>query len=614
MAQHSQDAYKSIYESAVQNSTRICERDLDTLAFALDPTILISENPWERRLAMGGEDSSSKERSMKVAEDKAVNHDNTSEYLKSITAQFRHGDPTFKAAPISYLLEFRLIGGNSYIIDDRRLYFVIRSRKFADVEITVPSHPGHFATFISYNPVLMMRSPYFRRVLAQTSTVARTRNANVPGPRRLKLVNPSDRPRTVAVALPESSFTPKSFSFILGYLYSGGLEVTRQECDLNTAFDIYRGSVFLELPALAKQIVGQILVEILHGLYHAPLSNTDYLQLAGREWSTMVKLGCRCWTCVCRTPRVLQLVPQLHLPDDILERGARRAIISQFGVGWCTQEFSTLPEELYNSILTGVLAFVTPTNVFRLLFEAEKALLLLDSPSNPAGQTLNSIVRARIMSVRNFIDDVFYAHLKPCFESKTWSNVVSDCSNSEDEKVVQVHWVMGAISRVKTQRNAYTIYSLLANTTHIQVYTHWQQGLQKSPIGVQIENMMVGLLKIMMMPTSSKPAQLPIPPSVFSMSRILKEEQKVMDTLESTFRRNTTFRRNNSPASFYSDISSVSRVCSLEEPTNTAYNTYLPALNPANISLYSVASSRTISTDYGVYYTRWAISQERMQD
>ncbi|KDR71309.1 hypothetical protein GALMADRAFT_281901 [Galerina marginata CBS 339.88] len=56
-------------------------------------------------------------------------------------------------------------------------------------------------------------------------------------------------------------------------------------------------------------------------------------------------------------------------------------------------------------------------------------------------------------------------------------------------------------------------------------------------------------------------------------------------------------------------------VLSLKEPFDAAYSAYVSGRDSAEgMSLYSVASSRTNSTDYGHYYTRWAISQETLQD
>ncbi|KDR82817.1 hypothetical protein GALMADRAFT_220817 [Galerina marginata CBS 339.88] len=64
-----------------------------------------------------------------------------------------------------------------------------------------------------------------------------------------------------------------------------------------------------------------------------------------------------------------------------------------------------------------------------------------------------------------------------------------------------------------------------------------------------------------------------------------------------------------SSTSFYSFISSQSRIPSLEEPMNVTYNPHAGTSDPTAISFCSVAASRTNTTDYGLYYTRRKISQ-----
>ncbi|KDR77500.1 hypothetical protein GALMADRAFT_245664 [Galerina marginata CBS 339.88] len=57
-----------------------------------------------------------------------------------------------------------------------------------------------------------------------------------------------------------------------------------------------------------------------------------------------------------------------------------------------------------------------------------------------------------------------------------------------------------------------------------------------------------------------------------------------------------------------------SKVHSLEGPTGAANMLSPSSFDSISISSCSVASSRTTSTDYGLYYTRWAISQDTIQE
>lgn len=77
---------------------------------------------------------------------------------------------------------------------------------------------------------------------------------------------------------------------------------------------------------------------------------------------------------------------------------------------------------------------------------------------------------------------------------------------------------------------------------------------------------------------------------------------------------NTMQSRSISPASsIYSDISAQSSA-SIAEDLDPSYRAYPPDLDMGNISSYSYPSSRTISTDYGLFYTRMAISMESIEN
>lgn len=39
---------------------------------------------------------------------------------------------------------------------------------------------------------------------------------------------------------------------------------------------------------------------------------------------------------------------------QVLERGARRALVGLFGEGWCTQEFAALPQKMREALLKGM--------------------------------------------------------------------------------------------------------------------------------------------------------------------------------------------------------------------------------------------------------------------
>ncbi|KDR76593.1 hypothetical protein GALMADRAFT_247000 [Galerina marginata CBS 339.88] len=340
-----------------------------------------------------------------------------------------------------------------------------------------------------------------------------------------------------------------------------------------TAFDIYRGSITLSLPALYQLILAQITVEMLHGLYHAPLPDNVYSRLIGDEWNTMVKLGCRCSTCAHNVPLVLQFAREPNILNELLERGARRAIVGLFG-----EDF--LP--------------VKPLNILPLLFEAENALANLKFPDDPIKEQFVSNVRPRILSVRESIDRALCANVDACLECEEWKSIQkADKSGDIYLRATffeQANWVLQAILRGANQQNVLELYRALAYSTN--PHMNGFSAVDGFSIRQQIEGTRVELLKVMSLVSLLPPPFQPIPP---------------LDLTEVESLRSFS-------TSFYSCISTPNRVPSLDETTNTRYDAHVGALDLATTSLCSQAYSRTISTEYGAYYTRRAFSIETGSD
>jgi hypothetical protein len=102
-----------------------------------------------------------------------------------------------------------------------------------------------------------------------------------------------------AVRLSTPPFTPPS---LLGFLYTGTLNISNPTYDLDTAFLIMRATI-LQLQSLYDEVQARIVQETMHGLFYAFLEFEEYKQITGSKWGTS---GCRCCQCARRVPRMLE--------------------------------------------------------------------------------------------------------------------------------------------------------------------------------------------------------------------------------------------------------------------------------------------------------------------
>ncbi|KDR69683.1 hypothetical protein GALMADRAFT_128543, partial [Galerina marginata CBS 339.88] len=246
MDRQAQKALKPLLDSVTESAIRIWQDDM--LSLFHDAQNRFPDIVWEMEDGRGGS-------SEKIWGHRAIIHARIPSGSQSQGLSMpSHGstwpDFTSRASIGFRRLEIPLTNGSSYFIDELRYLYtnqslidfqkdsglnigrdelqedlnsMLRSQQYADIEIAVPDRGSPWCVpvvFPSHRFILSSRSPYFFRILAQSHEEERNKRSKI--------------------ALPYSSFTPKSFSFILGYLYSGTLKFTQHEWDLTTAFYIYR--------------------------------------------------------------------------------------------------------------------------------------------------------------------------------------------------------------------------------------------------------------------------------------------------------------------------------------------------------------------------------------
>lgn len=160
--------------------------------------------------------------------------------------------------------------------------------------------------------------------------------------------------------------------------------------------------------------------------------------------------------------------------DDVknlhLERGARRALVGLFGEGWCNSEFARLTQKNRDQTLHGLTKRTTPLNVFPLLFAAHTGIAKLNGVMEPWAE----ISRDMILAARKAIDEVLCSQANQCFEQIEWLTIMeADGAHFEDGE--KVEWVMDAVRRGMTEKNAALLYQVM----HID-YSEIRSGFDRS--------------------------------------------------------------------------------------------------------------------------------------
>ena len=329
------------------------------------------------------------------------------------------------------------------------LVFMWRSRLYSDIKISLTgsfssiNHESATAVFSSHRFMLVSRSPYF---LTSLKSWGKTANAIA------KAAAGSGEEEPLTVTLPSPPFTPASLHFTLGYIYTGTLVFSHRTYDLDTAFHIMRSATFLSIQSFYDEIQARVVQEMMHGLYHAFLEFSEYERITGGKWGSG---GCRCRQCARRAPRVLEFAIAEDVKNQHLERGARRALVGIFGEGWCTSEFSKLPDKTKLQLVKGLAKRTTPINIFALLFATHQALRKLSNISD----LWSDGIRDLVLSARKTIDEVLCNLVDECFEQPEWVEFMAgDGARFEDAD--KVEWVMESVKRGLNDMNAPLVYQV----------------------------------------------------------------------------------------------------------------------------------------------------------
>ncbi|KAG9095453.1 hypothetical protein FS749_010413 [Ceratobasidium sp. UAMH 11750] len=354
------------------------------------------------------------------------------------------------------------------------LVYMWRSRLYSDVRITLT---GSFsssnsevasAVFSSHRFILISRVPYFRTLLS---------SAFAPVGQNISSANP------LPLSLPSPPFTPASLHFTLGFIYTGTMAFSHRNWDLDTAFHIIRSAKYLQLDTLDTEARARIIEEMMHGLFHAYLPFDEYERVIEGKWGTG---GCKCKQCQRRAPRVLEFALGDDIRDNVLERGAQRALVGMYGEGWATSEFLSLPLRLKNNLLKGVNNRTTPQSVIPLLQATAAALSKLSTNSTPAADAVKELV----LSARKKIDEVLCGSLEDFFEQPEWVALLeNDGARFGDMDTFEL--VLESIRRGLTETNAGPVYQAVVSSVLLRSNPATGQTILStgSPMRVQIERL-----------------------------------------------------------------------------------------------------------------------------
>ncbi|KAJ7649609.1 hypothetical protein B0H17DRAFT_1338695 [Mycena rosella] len=377
------------------------------------------------------------------------------------------------------------------------LVFMWRSRLYSDVRIALTSngppvstgddddaHDRQMPVFSSHRFILASRSPYFHTALISWPSPSKPLSSSLSGS--------SADPLTLS--LPSPPFTPASLHFTLGFLYTGTLIFSHRTYDLSTALALLLSATYLSLPTLHAEVRARIISEMAHGLFHAALPFAAYESLTQGAWRAG---GCTCRKCAQRVPRILEFALRPDAQDEVLERGARRALVGLFGAGWCTPEFAALPPKLHASALKGLAKRSTPANALAILWAAEHAKARLA----PLVDAWADVVRPLIDAGRSGVDAVLGGQTAAVLGEKDWAAIMSsDGVRFEDGE--RVEWVMRGVVRGANETNAGRVYQALVNVLLLPHPDPAEEGTfpaqpllsQTSHVRVQVEQARIDVL------------------------------------------------------------------------------------------------------------------------
>ncbi|PAV14716.1 hypothetical protein PNOK_0979400 [Pyrrhoderma noxium] len=328
--------------------------------------------------------------------------------------------------------------------------------------------------FYSHRFILATRAPYFYDQLITYG---------------LKNLPPPGEP--AKLRLPSPPFTAPALHFTLGFLYTGTLAFSNRTYDLDTAFAIMSSANYLQIQPLYDEIQARIVVEMMHGLFHAFLEFTEYERITGGKWGN----GCRCRQCARRAPRVLQFSVRPDVQNVYLDRGARRVLVGLFGEGWVTSEFAELPQKTRDGLSSGVKKRCLPMNVLLMLFAAHAGLKKLSSVRDAWGDT----VKDMILTARSFVDSALCSEAEKVFNEKDWVNIMENDGMGRFEDGERVEWVMNSIRRGMNDNNVVKLYQALVSAVLLR--PHPQESdksllSSSSQIRIQVEQTRLDILRM----------------------------------------------------------------------------------------------------------------------
>ncbi|SGY15976.1 BQ5605_C012g06721 [Microbotryum silenes-dioicae] len=201
------------------------------------------------------------------------------------------------------------------------LLYCWRSKLYADVTIVLDDGGYAASSFASHRAILAARVPYFACILLGEFSDA----------------------QTCILTLPSPLFSSASFTFILGYVYSGTLHFSSRKFDLATALEIWRGAAFLGLDLLQEQV--EVSIESM------------------------------------MTPNRAARIYRFALAPDVqsarLARGALMVITGHFGQVWDSAYIGTLDHSsqkaLFDQVCSGISA-ETSTSVVKQALQLRKRI------------------------------------------------------------------------------------------------------------------------------------------------------------------------------------------------------------------------------------------------
>ncbi|SOV02126.1 uncharacterized protein UDID_05037 [Ustilago sp. UG-2017a] len=263
--------------------------------------------------------------------------------------------------------------------------------------------------------------------------------------------------------LPSPPFTPASFHFTLGFLYTGTLFFSNRTFDLPTAFSLWRAGAYLQIETLQALVTALIDREFCHGFTCSP----------------------PCRKCAKRVPRTLAFATYPDVSEQALQEPAIAAVSGpHFGMYWA-KDVGNLDPMLQDQIVDAISTRLTqdPTLVVTVLRQLSIVGQRIDTERS--SRWVESL-RLMAETVENRLMPILHANLEKIVQSPAWSDLLDGVGSLDDVLEKSLVMLIDGLTEARVAQ----IYQILVGQVLLR-----EQGFEVPQSRQAVENARASILR-----------------------------------------------------------------------------------------------------------------------